>query len=50
MSPSQNHEMIKDFIFLLIITYCDTVDLDYYPTGSTTSPVKVTELKGSDSQ
>ncbi len=36
MSPSQNHEMIKDFIFLLIITYCDTVDLDYYPTGSTT--------------
>ena len=36
MSPSQNHEMIKDFIFLLIITYCDAVDLDYYPTGSTT--------------
>lgn len=36
MSPSQNHEMIKDFIFLLVITYCDTFDLDYYPTGSTT--------------
>lgn len=36
MSPSQNHEMIKDFIFLLVITYCDHFDLDYYPTGSTT--------------
>ena len=36
MSPSQNHEMIKDFIFLLVITYCDNFDLDYYPTGSTT--------------
>ncbi|MEM9276485.1 MAG: Uma2 family endonuclease, partial [Cyanobacteria bacterium P01_F01_bin.143] len=22
MSPSQNHEMIKDFIFILVITYC----------------------------
>ena len=36
MSPSQNHERIKDFIFLLIVTYCDAVELDYYPTGSTT--------------
>ena len=36
MSPSQNHEMIKDFIFLLVVTYCDAFDLDYYPTGSTT--------------
>ena len=36
MSPSQNHEIIKDFIFLLVITYCDFLDLDYYPTGSTT--------------
>ncbi|HEY9767290.1 MAG TPA: Uma2 family endonuclease [Coleofasciculaceae cyanobacterium] len=36
MSPSQNHEVIKDFIFLLVITYCDAFDLDYYPTGSTT--------------
>ncbi|MDJ0568760.1 MAG: Uma2 family endonuclease [Pleurocapsa sp. MO_192.B19] len=36
MSPSQNHERIKDFIFLLVITYCDAFDLDYYPTGSTT--------------
>ncbi|MEL6928211.1 MAG: Uma2 family endonuclease [Cyanobacteria bacterium J06600_6] len=36
MSPSQNHEVIKDFIFLLIVTYCDAFDLDYYPTGSTT--------------
>ena len=35
MSPSQNHEIIKDFIFMLVITYCDVVDLDYYPTGST---------------
>ncbi|MEN9520174.1 MAG: hypothetical protein RLZZ381_2762, partial [Cyanobacteriota bacterium] len=33
MSPSQNHEVIKDFIFLLIVTYCDVFDLDYYPTG-----------------
>lgn len=36
MSPSQNHEVIKDLIFLLIVTYCDAFDLDYYPTGSTT--------------
>lgn len=36
MSPSQNHEVIKDFIFLLVVTYCDAFDLDYYPTGSTT--------------
>ena len=36
MSPSQNHERIKDFIFLLIVTYCDVLELDYYPTGSTT--------------
>ena len=36
MSPSQNHERIKDFIFLLIVTYCDAVELDYYPTGLTT--------------
>ena len=36
MSPSQNHEMIKDFIFLLIVAYCDRFKLDYFPTGSTT--------------
>ena len=36
MSPSQNHETIKDFIFLLVVTYCDAFDVDYYPTGSTT--------------
>ncbi|MEM9272033.1 MAG: Uma2 family endonuclease, partial [Cyanobacteria bacterium P01_F01_bin.143] len=36
MSPSQNHEMIKDFIFILVITYCEAIDLDYYATGSTT--------------
>ncbi|MEM8676217.1 MAG: Uma2 family endonuclease [Cyanobacteria bacterium P01_G01_bin.67] len=36
MSPSQNHEVIKDFIFLLVVTYCDVFDLNYYPTGSTT--------------
>ena len=36
MSPSQNHEVIKDFIFLLIVIYCDAFNLDYYPTGSTT--------------
>lgn len=36
ISPSRNHEVIKDFIFLLVITYCDAFDLDYYPTGSTT--------------
>ncbi|MDJ0681055.1 MAG: Uma2 family endonuclease [Xenococcaceae cyanobacterium MO_167.B52] len=36
MSPSQNHETIKDFMFLLVVTYCDAFDLDYYPTGSTT--------------
>ncbi len=36
MSPSQNHETIKDFIFLLIITYGDAFDLDYYSTGSNT--------------
>lgn len=36
MSPSQNHEIIKDFIFLLVIAYCDAFELDYYPTGSAT--------------
>jgi Uma2 family endonuclease len=36
MSPSQNHEIIKDFIYLLIISYCDAIELDYYPVGSTT--------------
>ncbi|MEM8828376.1 MAG: Uma2 family endonuclease [Cyanobacteria bacterium P01_G01_bin.19] len=38
MSPSQSHERIKDFIFLLVVAYCDVIDvieLDYYPTGST---------------
>ncbi|MEM9508408.1 MAG: Uma2 family endonuclease, partial [Cyanobacteria bacterium P01_E01_bin.35] len=29
MSPSQNHEVIKDFIFLLVVTYCDVFDLNY---------------------
>jgi Uma2 family endonuclease len=36
MSPSRNHEIIKDFIYLLIISYCDAIELDYYPLGSTT--------------
>ena len=36
MSPSRNHEIIKDFIYLLIIAYCDAIELDYYPLGSTT--------------
>jgi Uma2 family endonuclease len=36
MSPSRNHEIIKDFIYLLIISYCDAIELDYYPIGSTT--------------
>jgi Uma2 family endonuclease len=36
MSPSRNHEIIKDFIYLLIVTYCDAIELDYYPLGSTT--------------
>ena len=36
MSPSRNHEIIKDFIYLLIVTYCDAIELDYYPVGSTT--------------
>ena len=36
MSPSRNHEIIKDFICLLIVAYCDAIELDYYPLGSTT--------------
>ena len=36
MSPSRNHEIIKDFIYLLIVAYCDATELDYYPLGSTT--------------
>lgn len=36
MSPSRNHEIIKDFIYLLIVAYCDEMELDYYPLGSTT--------------
>ncbi len=35
MSPSRNHEIIKDFIYLLIVAYCDAIELDYYPLGST---------------
>lgn len=44
MSPSQNHEVIKDLIFLLIVTYGDAVDLDYYPTGSTTYKDKTKQV------
>ena len=44
MSPSQNHERIKDFIFLLVVTYCDNFDLDYYPIGSTTLKDKKQEV------
>jgi Uma2 family endonuclease len=36
MSPSRNHEIIKDFIYLLVVSYCDAIELDYYPIGSTT--------------
>ncbi len=36
MSPSRNHEIIKDFIYLLIVAYCDAIELDYYSLGSTT--------------
>ncbi|MBE9044403.1 Uma2 family endonuclease [Pleurocapsales cyanobacterium LEGE 10410] len=36
MSPSRNHEIIKDFVYLLIVAYCDAIELDYYPLGSTT--------------
>jgi Uma2 family endonuclease len=36
MSPSRNHEIIKDFIYLLIVSYCDVIELDYYPLGSAT--------------
>ena len=36
MSPSRKHEIIKDFICLLIVAYCDAIELDYYPLGSTT--------------
>ena len=36
MSPSRNHEITKDFIYLLIVAYCDAIELDYYPLGSTT--------------
>ncbi|BAZ45585.1 hypothetical protein NIES4102_26100 [Chondrocystis sp. NIES-4102] len=36
ISPSRNHEIIKDFIYLLIVAYCDAIKLDYYPLGSTT--------------
>jgi Uma2 family endonuclease len=36
MSPSRNHEIIKDFIYLLIVAYCDAIELDYYSIGSTT--------------
>lgn len=36
MSPSRSHEIIKDFIYLLIVAYCDVIELDYYPLGSTT--------------
>ena len=36
VSPSLNHEKIKEFITYLIETYCDLKDIDFYHIGSTT--------------
>ena len=36
MSPSENHELIKEYLGILIEVYCDEAEIDYYPLGSTT--------------
>jgi Uma2 family endonuclease len=40
MSPSLNHEVIKEFIGILIVGYCEKFEIDYYPMGSTTQKRK----------
>ena len=36
MSPSENHETIKEYLGILIEVYCDEAEIDYYPLGSKT--------------
>ena len=36
MSPSENHELVKEHIGILLEVYCDEAEIDYYPLGSKT--------------
>ncbi len=36
MSPSENNELIKEYLGILIEVYCDEAEIDYYPLGSKT--------------
>ncbi len=36
MSPSENHELAKEHIGILLEVYCDEAEIDYYPLGSKT--------------
>ena len=43
MSPGINHERIKELTGMLIVSYCDAKDIDYFPFGSTTLKSKITK-------
>ena len=36
VSPGKKQEFIKELTGILIVAYCDTKDIEYYPLGSTT--------------
>ena len=36
MFPSENHELVKEHIGILLEVYCDEAEIDYYPLGSKT--------------
>ena len=36
VSPSENHELIKEYLGILLEVYCDEAEIDYYPLGSKT--------------
>jgi len=44
MSPSKNHENIKENIGALILAYCDEKEIDYVLLGSTTYKSKVLKI------
>ena len=43
MSPGINHERIKELTGMLIVSYCDVKDIEYFPCGSATLKNKSTK-------
>lgn len=43
ISPGINHERIKELTGMLIVSYCDVKDIEYFPCGSTTLKNKSTK-------